>query len=378
MNFTYLTRHALGVCAVAGMLAGCSGGGGSQSALVPAGPTTQNPGQQSVVQPMGKKPPFPPTISNTTRDGFTPSGNRDKTASWMDPSADGQNLVYVSDLNTGDVDVFSYREGHLKGKLTGFNLPYGLCADQAGNVWITDFGNRTITEYGHASTTPIKTFQAHGAPIGCSVNPINGDLAVANFYGGKSGYGDIVVFPGATGDVPTIHRSERANYYWPPGYDNKGNLYFEAYTKSGDYRLMVIPTGQEKMMTLSLKQAINFAGAVQFDGRYVSASDQAFGSAQQTGVYQLSVTGTVATLVSASVLQASGACTTSDIVQPWLPKLGSGKTLPIAKKAVAGNLDCASVGFYDYPAGGTPTKVLTGDGIEAPGGVTVSRANNGG
>ncbi len=64
-------------------------------------------------------------------------------------------------------------------------------------------------------------------------------------------------------------------------------------------------------------------------------------------------------------------------MQAWVPKLGSGRKLPQGSKAIGGNLDCASVGFYNYPAGGTPTKVLTGNGIEAPGGATVSRANSG-
>ena len=51
----------------------------------------------------------------------------DRRPSWISPDAKKIPLLYVSDLGTGDVYIYAYRTGVLKGTLTGFNRP-GACA----------------------------------------------------------------------------------------------------------------------------------------------------------------------------------------------------------------------------------------------------------
>jgi hypothetical protein len=56
----------------------------------------------------------------------------------MAPEAKRNELLYVSDYSSpyrsNDVLVYSYPQGKLVGKLTGFTEPAGECVDSAGNV----------------------------------------------------------------------------------------------------------------------------------------------------------------------------------------------------------------------------------------------------
>ena len=56
--------------------------------------------------------------------------------SWMLPEAQNEDLLYVTNVYT--VTVYSYPEGQLVGTLSNFYKPYGLCADKAGDVYVTD------------------------------------------------------------------------------------------------------------------------------------------------------------------------------------------------------------------------------------------------
>ncbi|MGA9273379.1 MAG: hypothetical protein WBV67_07825, partial [Candidatus Cybelea sp.] len=68
--------------------------------------------------------------------------------SWMLPEAKNEDRFYISDGGS-NVYVFSYSLAQLVGKLTGFDDAGGRCSDHAGNVWIPDWGQGTITEYAH-------------------------------------------------------------------------------------------------------------------------------------------------------------------------------------------------------------------------------------
>ena len=106
------------------------------------------------------------------------------------PAPAGGALLYVTDTVTSDVYVFSYPKGKLKQTLTGFTDPAGECADAQGNVFISNTGGSNIVEYAHGGTTPIATLKDPGFfPIGCSVNPLTGDLAVTNFPPAAPGKG---------------------------------------------------------------------------------------------------------------------------------------------------------------------------------------------
>ncbi|MGB6600625.1 MAG: hypothetical protein WBE77_06045, partial [Candidatus Cybelea sp.] len=91
---------------------------------------------------------------------------------------------------------------------------------------------------------------------------------------------------------------------------------------------------------------------VQWDGTYLTVFDQL-----TSETYQYTVSGTTATLKN--TIQYSGA---SDCAQTWIVK---------------GLLYCGDAGndageVYKYPAGGSPTAVLTGN-FDLPLGVTAAR-----
>ena len=98
--------------------------------------------------------------------------------------ANGQALLYVSNVSNGTVGIYQYNSGKnptLAGELTGFDFPGAPCTDNAGNVFIPDLLLQTVTEYAYGSTTPKNTLNPGGFPIGCSVDPKTNNLAVVNF-----------------------------------------------------------------------------------------------------------------------------------------------------------------------------------------------------
>ncbi len=54
-------------------------------------------------------------------------------------------------MQANDVYVYSYPQGKLTGKLTGFHYPQGLCVDKAGDVFVTNSVDRgkSVFEYAH-------------------------------------------------------------------------------------------------------------------------------------------------------------------------------------------------------------------------------------
>jgi predicted aconitase with swiveling domain len=338
------------------MLVGCNGAGSQVPSLV------SNAIQQAA--PAGRTAKLDAaTIALTTRDHIVPTVHLNTAKSWMEPNAkDVQYLLYTSDEATGTVNVYAYRsKGHLVGQLTGFQFPYGECLDAGGNVYVADFAANQIVEYAHGGTTPIKTLSdAYGFPIGCSVDPKTGNLAVSNFEGlGSTCMGGIVIYTDASGSG-TLYQDKSFNYYWPPGYDSQGNLYVEGRRKEdkGKAGLASIPYGSSKLVTLSLSGGtIKYPGSVQWDGHYVTATDQAYAGTHLTAIYRVTVSGSRASVVDSSLLSdicLKGKVPYNDVVQPWI----NGTTRK-NDTVVGGNLACDyRFGFWPYTQGGDPKKAL--------------------
>ncbi|MFY9737602.1 MAG: hypothetical protein WAK11_00990, partial [Candidatus Cybelea sp.] len=150
MKLSDFRRYALSSCVAIAMLAAC---GGSQP-------------------PIGAPGAMPLTTAVATR--------ADRGKSWMFPQAKSEDLLYISDISTDTVLVYSYKTRAQLGQLTGFGEPYGQCVDASGDIWITDVADRVVDEYAHGGSTPLKQLSASlGEPVGCSVSP-NGDLAVSS------------------------------------------------------------------------------------------------------------------------------------------------------------------------------------------------------
>ncbi len=271
-----------------------------------------------------------------------------KHRSWIAPDAKKKALLYVSSVLTDYVYVYSYGNQKLVGTLTGFKLPYGLCADAAGDVWIVDDGAQQIVEYEHGGTSPIATLSDSGEyPEGCSVDPTTGDLAVTNFYS-ASGNGSVSIYAHASGEPTTYSDPSITNFRFC-GYDDKGNLFADGANNSSEFAFAELRKGGSGLTNITLQQKIEWPGGVQWDGKYVAVGDTDAGI-----IYRTNGAG--------GKVKGSTTLGDSDYVnQFWI----AGKT--VVAPSQDGN---AGVGIYAYPAGGAPSKTIS---VEEPFGAAVSK-----
>ncbi len=276
--------------------------------------------------------------------------------SWMAPDAKHHDLLYVSDLGTELVDVYSFPEGKLKGTLSGFSAVHGGCVDAAGDVFITS--SERIYEFAHGGTKPIATLIDGGyGPTGCSVDPKTGTLAVANIGPiSGSGSGNVAFYKHAKG-TPKMYADPAIFLYYDCAYDSKGNLYVSGGDVHGFFAFAQVPAGHTAFRNITLDQPINVPGGVQWDGQYVAVEDQGAGYHGST-VYQFQIHGRHGVKVHTVPLGGS-----SDVIQFWIA----------GKKIIGPNIGSSpNVMVWKYPKGRKAVETLTG--FTEPVGVTVSRA----
>jgi hypothetical protein len=276
--------------------------------------------------------------------------------SWMSPQAKKQSLIYVSSVLTNDVYVYSYSSQQLVGTLTGFNTPYGLCSDKAGNVWIANDGGSQMVEYAHGGTSSISTLSdASEYPEGCAVDPATGNLAVANFSSNTGG-GNVVVYAGAQGSPQAYSDPSIVNYRFC-GYDAKGNLFVDGVNGSSAFVLAELPKGSSTFKNIAIDQSIEWPGGVQWDGKHV-----AIGDTDAVTVYRVDTT-------NGKVLGSTKLEGANYVDQFWIN--GSASTRKKAKRArvLAPSQSGGSLALYKYPAGGSAVWSVS---VQEPFGVTVS------
>jgi hypothetical protein len=324
-NVTLLLR-AFGTLLALAPLAACANGAGSFAGL-----------QQSSALPSGARP--------------------DRSPSWMSPDARKKELLYVSSALTDDVYVYTLPGGKLSGTLTGFQLPYGLCSDKKGNVWVVNDGDAEVVEYAHGGTTPIATLSDPGVyPYGCSVDPTTANLAVTNAYTTGSGAGSVSIYTDAKG-TPTTYQDSAIFYFRFCGYDDKGNLFVDGWNQAeSQVELAELHKGKTTFKSIALNQSIENPGGVQWDGKYIAVGD-----VDKSVIYQTSGDKVVGTTT------LSGA----DFVNQFWVAPGT-KDHPQGAKVVApSESGSAGVGIYAYPAGGEPAKTID---VSEPFGATISKA----
>lgn len=288
---------------------------------------------------------------------------------WMHPEASTKKaLLYVSDAYDNVVYVYDYKNQKQVGTLTGFYDPGPQCVDRKGDVYVVNFGTATTLEYKHAGTSPIKTY-ANGSDdaVGCTVDAA-GDLAITS-----QNPGQVLVYTNGTGNG-VVYTDSACAFMWPAGYDGAGNLYAEGHGTAGVV-VCELPAGATQMRQVSVSgiRYINFPGSVQWDGKYVTLTDQKYLSLYNTALYRAteSPSGDL-TVVGTTELRASCNNSYTEVLQPYI--VGNANT-PIAHKEgktlVGGNAQCADagVGYWPYPAGGTPKKTFGNYNVD---GVSVS------
>lgn len=359
-----LARLAVVACAGAVALASC--GGASQSAAPPAGIAPQNTG--GGVAPLGKTRSIPVPAARP------PAQQRpDRHKSWVSPDVKGMpRLLFVSDYGADVVDIFSMPAMKLKGTLTGFTYPEGMCTDASGNVWIANAGASEMMQYSRTGSLLNTISIPNEFPAACAVYKANNTLAVLNIES-TSGPGNLMVFKNASG-TPTTYSDPDIYQYFFGGFDMKGNLFFDG---TDQYRstsyLAELPNGSSTPMTISLSGGtLTLPGFVQWykTGNYLALGDQECGGTTSSCIYWVDVSGSSGTITATTPLTNYAGGNVCDLVQGVIAANG--------EKYVAGP-DYESCGYttsaayrWPYEAGGSPTNYNDTAGLVEPIGAAVT------
>lgn len=326
-------RWSLQMCAVAALLAGC------------AEPTAQNP---------------LPDGNQLIRANAAGAGVE---RSWMAPEAQHEDLVYVSNVQTNSVTVYSFYRQKLVGRLMGVNGPYGLCSDPNGDVWVVGWGNNKLVEYAHGSTKPVKELKVNSWDAdlyACAVDPVTGDLAVTN-WGPENWYqGNVLVYPHASG-TPRAYAPFGVWFFYGCTYDNAGNLYvngWDAY-RNAFISIGELPKGEHRMKVYTLNPNLQppLIGSIQWDGRHIAMADLGW-------LYLYDIRHDQAVLTGNTPLTYH-----FPLGMFWIGTIG-GKQQILAPDSAGKPY---AVQYWGYPSGGKPSATIT-DGLDGSYGVTVSPA----
>lgn len=268
----------------------------------------------------------------------------------MDKAATSGALLYVTQGNSNDVVVYSYPKGKLVGTLTGFSEPEGECGDAMANVFVVNTDASDVLEYAHGGTVPIGVRKDAGyLPVGCSVDPVSGDLAVTNLSTIGSEKGNLVVYD-AAGKIIGTYAEEAMRGMYLCSYDASGNLFADGYTLGYTFAFVEVPHGATKLTDITLEQSIGQGGGVQWDGRHVAVGD---GSTNT--IYRFKISGNRGKLVASTQVNA-----VTSLSQFFID----------GKKVIAPDPRLGNVDVWAYPGGGDPLKTFKG--FSGPGAAVVS------
>ena len=246
----------------------------------------------------------------------TVTAHPDRGRSWISPDAKAKRLLFVSDAGTDDVYMYLLPTLKLVGTITGFVQPQGECADTKGNVWITDTNAQTIYEVSHQGRLENSLVDPNGYPVGCAWNPKNGDLAVMNLFGIEGGQGSVLVYPSGS-KSPTEYANPKQYYYNFGGYDNSGNLFFDG-RERGAFVLSELSAGAKSAKTVTVTGGeVYFPGMVQWEtsSSKLLVGDQDCGGVDAACVYQLTISGSGATITGSTKLENGEGGPVCDLVQ---------------------------------------------------------------
>jgi hypothetical protein len=270
-----------------------------------------------------------------------------------DRRAETKTFVYIINVYGSYASIFDYPKSDKQigtiNNVGGQGCTNVIFGYGKKKFWIVA-GARQITEY-TVPKTPIKTLSVSsvGGPSSCAMNG-SGDLAVGILFG--SGSGDIVIFPHAGGSRTVMTTPLSGEY--GDGYDPGGDLFADGFSgslSSPKFKLVELPKGREKFRTITTSNPVKSPGSVQWDGKYVTVTDQ-----DTNEMYQYTISGTKATLKGTVHLSGGGSC-----AQTWI-------ATDVVYCADAANDDGE---VFKYPAGGSAIAVLTGD-FDFPLGVTAA------
>lgn len=255
-------------------------------------------------------------LSTSVAAGWAAPARPDRRRSWISPKVSGKSTVlFVSDTGTDDVYMYEVPSLKLVGTITGFQQPQGECSDAKGDVWITDANAQTIYEVSHQGRLEQKLADSKGYPVGCAWNT-NGDLAVMNIFGTDGAHGEVLVYPHHS-KRPITYVNTQQYYYDFGGYDASGNLFFDGRSESGAFMLSELPSGAKSAQTIAINQRLYFPGMVQMStaSGNLLVGDQECGGSSRACVYQMTISGSTATVAGTVKLESATGSAVCDLVQ---------------------------------------------------------------
>jgi DNA-binding beta-propeller fold protein YncE len=251
--------------------------------------------------------------------------------SWMLPESSSETLLYYTDDE--GITALSYPKGQVVGSIAGLDQPQGVCSDSKGDIFVTTRYTEAVYEFAHGGTEPIAKLGDYGYyPMGCAVDPVTGNLAVANTEAMNGNAGNVAIYTGASGKPTFYSTSEVYNYSWP-AYDSSGNLFVKGST------LAELPYDSSTMFGISLPV---YGEGIQWDGQYLAMID-----GPDKKVYRIAIFGSSGTVVS--TISFSGLFT----------EIGYDFVLPagaIVMPYGSDNPKSQRIGEFPYPKGGTVKK----------------------
>lgn len=333
-SLSLFAARSMGYCSVVVALWACSS----------LQPQTNSAGslQRAVAIQLGRNASLSRSLSLHKREiGWV---THDRADSWMAPDAVSRaHLLYVTDATDGIVYALSLPSGNLVGKLTGFDQPLGDCVDKSGDVFIADTQGANVREFRHGARQPFRVLNDKGYyPLGCSVDPTTGNLAVTNIGGKGNGPppGNVAIYKNAKG-APTYYSDPNIFQYGYCSYDGQGNLYIDGITPPSDTpQVAELPAGSTGFESITLNQSLggNNVSALLWDGSYLAISSQ-----DSAVIYQFQISGSTGTKVSSTKLKGA-----TGVGAFWV------EDAKLYAPIYQGSL--GSTGVYPYPAGGRPSK----------------------
>jgi hypothetical protein len=218
--------------------------------------------------------------------GFqTPVASFERPAqSWVQPNGIRQkDLIYVTSVPF--IDIFAYPDGKAMAQIRGA-YPYGLCVNRAGDVYVVDPTQASITEYAHGAMKPKATLSYPDYnPTQCAVDPATGNLAVISGSGAAvrrgSQYLNVWIYAHGKG-APAQYQLVGLNYLYFPAYDDKSNLFIDGIAPYNGFGLAELANGQNTFRIIRLDQEIQnrirSAGGIQWcAGRLAVANNTRYG-----------------------------------------------------------------------------------------------------
>lgn len=224
--------------------------------------------------------------------------------------------LFVSESSTGQIYLYDVPALKLVTILQGFGRPQGECADNLGDVWVTDGMRDRIDKLDYAGKTLSHLSDTSGSPYSCAWDPKTGSLAVTN-YSSKSGAGSLLVYRNAVGRA-RIYRNPSQFYYYFAGYDPSGNLYFDGETRQNKFVLSELPLRAYYAHTIGITRGkIYIPGTVQWDSssHYLDIGDQLCGGVSTSCLYEVEIARSKASLIDRISLRNYRGSKVCDVIQ---------------------------------------------------------------